>query len=103
VPLHALDACVGVHCTCARFIGMFVYACRFCQACYQGDQANRVIEHKALCVCVSGPCFLFVLFYFCSRVDMLVKTHKRHRFSSVVSSCPHAHTLGSAPTHIEDA
>jgi len=26
-------ACVRVPCTCARFVGMFVYSCRFCQAC----------------------------------------------------------------------
>ena len=39
-------ACVRVHGACARFVGMFVHA-----------QANRVIEHKTLVVCVSGPCF----------------------------------------------
>jgi len=43
--------------------------------------ANRVIEHKALCVCLSGPCFLCVLVYFCSMGDMLVGTNKRHPVS----------------------
>jgi len=44
--------------------------------------ANRVIEHKVLCVCVLGPCFLCALVYFFSRDDMLVGTNKRHADSS---------------------
>jgi len=68
-------AYVGVPCVCALFVGMFAHACRFFRP------ANRVIEHKVLCVCVSGSCFLYALVYFCSRVDMLVGTHKRHPVS----------------------
>jgi len=54
--------------------------------------ANKMIKHKALFVCVSGPCFLCALVYFCSRGDMSVGTNKRHPFSSwpVVGFCMHA-------------
>jgi len=44
--------------------------------------ANRVIEHKVLCVCVLGPCVLCVLDYFCSRCYILVGTNKGHPVSS---------------------
>jgi len=44
--------------------------------------ANRVIKHKALFVCVSGPCFLCALVYFCRRGDMLVGTNNHHPVSS---------------------
>ena len=53
-------ASVRVSCACARFVGMFVHACKFCQA--------GVIKYKILCVCVLGPCFLCALDYFCNRV-----------------------------------
>jgi len=58
--------------------------------------ANRVIEHKVLCVSVLGPCFLCALDYFCSRDDMLVGTNKRHPVSSrlLVFAHARAHTLG---------
>jgi len=43
---------------------------------------NKVIEHKVLCVCVLGPCFMCVLVFFCSRGDLLVGTNTRHPVSS---------------------
>jgi len=55
--------------------------------------ANRVINHKALFVCVSGPCFVCALVYFCSRGDMSVGTNKRHPVSSrPCRGFLHAHT-----------
>ena len=54
---------------------------------------NRVLEHKALCLCMSGLCFLCSLVYFYSRGDMLVRTNKQHPVSSWVRrELLHAHT-----------
>jgi len=57
--------------------------------------ANSVIEHKVLCVCVLGPCFLCALDYFCSRGDMSVGTNKHHP----VSSRPHREVCMHARAH----
>jgi len=91
--LHALEcpapARVSLACLCTR--ADFV------------RPASRVIEHKALDVCVSGPCFWYALVYFCSRVDMLVGPHKRHPISSrhVLGFCmpARAHTGFGPNTH----
>ena len=51
---------VRVPCACARFVGMFVHACRFCQACSQGHQAQislRVRSWSLIFVCMDYvPC-----------------------------------------------
>jgi len=85
VRVPCADACVGacsqlhaLECPAPARVSL---AC-LCILAHFIRPANRVIKHKELCVCVSGPCFLYALIYFCSRVDMLVGTHKRHPFSS---------------------
>jgi len=66
--------------------------------------ANRVLEHKALCLCMSGPCFLCALVSFYSRGDMLVGTNKHHPVSSrgqreLLHACTLTHRDRSAFLH----
>jgi len=59
----------------------------------KSDNKSNHHHHKALFVCVSGPCFVCALVYFCSRGDMSVGTNKRHPVSSrPCRGFLHAHT-----------
>jgi len=99
VPMHPLEHSAG--CVSQSLLRLRAFRWHVC-ACMRADfarPANRVIEHKVLCVCVLGPCFLCASDYFCSRGDMSVGTNKRHPVSSRgatswVFACTHAHTLG---------
>jgi len=64
--------------------------------CMRADfvrSANSVIKHKALCMRVSGPCFVYALVYFLNRGDIFLGANATLFLRGhVVGFCMHART-----------